>query len=279
MPSPSASVPVKLRRDPLTGQYIPVPVNGARSTLAQRLQANALPLSTDVRYANPSDPLLQLQSAQQSDDAFWQVHAETLWNRPLAQRQQDQRAYFARTIGAVESLLERSDIVDITIVEHHRQGRVISCLYGFSDATTRSQVIQGEAQRWNRRTGGDLLADVLTSELVDGSRILLNTEHWIAYIPYASTAPLEILVMPKQTSRSLAALSDAARDNLAEVTHRLFSLLCQVAGAEASFTACWNMAPASACPHVSRLHLRVTADAPLESSSPEALAEQLRALS
>lgn len=276
----ASTAPGALRRNPLTGTYVDLAVGDRAPGLARRLQGNALPLTAAVQYANPDDPLLRLGASSRVSDGAWRTHREAAYEVPLAFTPELAEVLVTRYTSMFETLVPRTDIAELSILEECSAGQVQATVSGYLEPTARTQNLATEASRWARRTGGDLLADVLTAELVDGARILLNNRHWLAYLPYAPEAPLEILLVPKRASRNLVAITDSARADLLATYRQLYTLLFEVLGSGASFTALWSMAPIPWCREVSRLHLSITAaelPAPLEGASPEALAEHLRA--
>lgn len=47
--------------------------------------------------------------------------------------------------------------------------------------------------------GSNLLVDYVQAELKDGSRIVVETEHWLAVVPYWAAWPFETMLLPKRT--------------------------------------------------------------------------------
>ncbi|MDN3683780.1 galactose-1-phosphate uridylyltransferase [Vibrio sinaloensis] len=48
-----------------------------------------------------------------------------------------------------------------------------------------------------REHGSNLLVDYVTAEIQDGSRIVVETEHWVALVPYWAAWPFETMLLPK----------------------------------------------------------------------------------
>jgi UDPglucose--hexose-1-phosphate uridylyltransferase len=62
-----------------------------------------------------------------------------------------------------------------------------------------------------------LFQDVIASEESDGRRLVVHRANALAFVPYFARYPYETYVAPRETYASLADLSDAALDGLADV--------------------------------------------------------------
>lgn len=62
-----------------------------------------------------------------------------------------------------------------------------------------------------------LLCDYVARELELNQRIVCQTEHWVALVPYWATWPFELLVLPKMHVPRLTDLNDAMRDDFARI--------------------------------------------------------------
>ncbi len=70
--------------------------------------------------------------------------------------------------------------------------------------------------------GRCIYCDILAQEVDDGSRVVLDTEHFLAFSPYAPRFPFETLVLPKRHASHFEATEDAGLvKNLAWVTRLL----------------------------------------------------------
>ena len=52
-------------------------------------------------------------------------------------------------------------------------------------------------------------ADLLAGEIADGSRIVAENEHWVAFVPFAARWPVEVHLYPRSRVRDLTELGDA----------------------------------------------------------------------
>ncbi len=90
--------------------------------------------------------------------------------------------------------------------------------------------LPNEAEREDRlqkayfaQNGSPMLVDYTQRELADGSRTVVETEHWLAVVPYWAAWPFETLLLPKAHVQRITELSDAQRDDLALALKKLTS--------------------------------------------------------
>jgi UDPglucose--hexose-1-phosphate uridylyltransferase len=103
--------------------------------------------------------------------------------------------------------------VEIGVTLAHPHGQI----YGYPFATPKTAAAVRSIQQYRERTGGNLVADLLAGEIADGSRIVTENEHWLAFVPFAARWPVEVHLYPRIQVRDLTRLGDAERDALAEV--------------------------------------------------------------
>ena len=68
-----------------------------------------------------------------------------------------------------------------------------------------------------RRPAGESLRRCGRRELADGRRVVLEGEHWVAFVPYAAHWPYEVHLYPKRRVPDLLALDDAARTEFPQI--------------------------------------------------------------
>jgi UDPglucose--hexose-1-phosphate uridylyltransferase len=73
------------------------------------------------------------------------------------------------------------------------------------------------AIRYYDRTGRCLYSDLAEHELKSGKRIVMDTEKFIVFHPFASQRPFEIWILPKKRQASFGTVSDKDLENLAYV--------------------------------------------------------------
>jgi UDPglucose--hexose-1-phosphate uridylyltransferase len=72
-----------------------------------------------------------------------------------------------------------------------------------------------ESMRYFDYTGECLLCATLKDEIEDGRRVVLDSRHFVSFVPYAALSPFHIWVFPKKHIPSFADISDEETDDLA----------------------------------------------------------------
>lgn len=103
---------------------------------------------------------------------------------------------------------------------------------------------EDEQQRdYFTRHGSPLLLDYVQREQSDGSRIVVETEHWLAVVPYWASWPFETLVLPKFAVQRLPQLNDIQRDDLALILKKLTSRYDNLFQCSFPYSMGWHGAP------------------------------------
>ncbi len=150
---------------------------------------------------------------------------------------------------------------EIGVTLHHPHGQI----YAFSYVTPRTRSMIDQARAHRERTGRLLGRDALEAELRAGTRVVLESEHWVAYVPFAARWPVEVHLAPRRDVPDLPALTPGEKDDLApfylEILRRLdlFFADDDVPGDEVTlpYIAAWHQAPVREGREDLRLHLQV----------------------
>ncbi len=94
-----------------------------------------------------------------------------------------------------------------------------------------------------QQNGSNLLVDYAKAEIEDGSRTVVETEHWIAVVPYWAAWPFETMLMPKTHVRRMDDLSDEQRDDLALAIKKLTSRYDNLFKCSFPYSMGWHYAP------------------------------------
>lgn len=151
---------------------------------------------------------------------------------------------------------------EIGVTLHHPHGQI----YSYPYLTPRTTQLLSSIER----EGEDLFDRILAFEAA-GPRVLLETEHWIAYVPFAARWPIEAHLAPRRHVPDFAMTSPAERDELADVYLRLLrGIDALYDDAPTPYIAAWHQAPVHVGRDTVRLHLQVT--------SPRRAADKLKYL-
>ena len=86
---------------------------------------------------------------------------------------------------------------------------------------------------------------------------MLESEHWIAFVPFAARWPVEVHLHPRRRVADLTALDDAQRDDLAVVYLDLLRRGDALYGSRLPYIAAWHQAPVRAAADLVPLHLEL----------------------
>ncbi|OLQ95408.1 galactose-1-phosphate uridylyltransferase [Vibrio ponticus] len=89
----------------------------------------------------------------------------------------------------------------------------------------------------------NLLVDYVNAELKDNTRIVVETQHWVALVPYWAAWPFETMLLPKAHVRRLNDLSDAQRDDLAMAIKQLTTRYDNLFQCSFPYSMGWHYAP------------------------------------
>jgi UDPglucose--hexose-1-phosphate uridylyltransferase len=123
----------------------------------------------------------------------------------------DRTAALSATPGVEQVFCFENRGVEIGVTLAHPHGQI----YGYPFVTPKTSATIRSARAHQGATGGNLYADVLAGELADGSRIVGENEHWVAFVPFAARWPVEVHVYPRRQVGDLTDLGEQERNTLA----------------------------------------------------------------
>jgi UDPglucose--hexose-1-phosphate uridylyltransferase len=142
---------------------------------------------------------------------------------------------------------------EIGVTLHHPHGQI----YAYPFVTPKTAQMLTSARAYRERTGANLFGDVLAAELKAEVRVVLQSEHWVAFVPVAARWPVEVHLYPRRQVADLPALDDAERDDLASSYLALLRALDALFGVPLPYIAGWYQAPTRSDRDLAWLHLRV----------------------
>ena len=150
---------------------------------------------------------------------------------------------------------------EIGVTLHHPHGQI----YAYPYITPRTSTLLASIDR----EGPDLFERIIAFETA-GPRVVLESDRWIAYVPFAARWPVEIHLAPKRHVPDFAATSPEERDELADVYLRLLRGVDRIYETPTPYIAAWHQAPVHTGRDTVRLHLQLT--------SPRRAADKLKYL-
>lgn len=192
-----------------------------------------------------SDPLFQLQSAKGISKVicFSPDHSKTMPELSLTAIENVIKTWIT------ELNLLSPDYPWIQIFEN--KGSVMGCSnphpHGqiWANSFLPNDVLTEDKQQHDYflKYGSNLLVDYAHRELKDGSRIIVETEHWLAVVPYWATWPFETLLLPKRHVPRLNMLSAVEQQDLAIALKKLTSRYDNLFHCSFPYSMGWHGAP------------------------------------
>jgi UDPglucose--hexose-1-phosphate uridylyltransferase len=100
-----------------------------------------------------------------------------------------------------------------------------------------------QQRAWFEQKGSPLLLDYAALELADGERVVAQTAHWMAVVPWWAVWPFETLVLPRRHVSRLPDLSPEERDDLAALLQRLLGRYDALFQTSFPYSMGWHGAP------------------------------------
>lgn len=153
----------------------------------------------------------------------------------------------------------RGEAIGVTLGHPHGQ------IYSYPYITPRTERLLDSIERY----GASLFSDILEFER-SSERVLLQGEHWTAFVPFAARWPVEVHLLPNRQLPDFAATSLAERDELAVLYLRLLRGIDALYDTPTPYIAAWHQAPVERGRDEIRLMLQLT--------SPRRAADKLKFL-
>ncbi|WP_369212072.1 galactose-1-phosphate uridylyltransferase [Streptomyces flavofungini] len=102
---------------------------------------------------------------------------------------------------------------EIGVTLGHPHGQI----YAYPFVTPRTGLMLRSLAAHKAETGGRNLFDDVLAEERAGERVVLEGEHWVAFVPYAAHWPYEVHLYPKRRVPDLLALDEAARTEFPQI--------------------------------------------------------------
>ncbi|MER5969299.1 galactose-1-phosphate uridylyltransferase [Streptomyces sp. NPDC002055] len=131
---------------------------------------------------------------------------------------------------------------EIGVTLGHPHGQI----YAYPFTTPRTELMLRSLAAHRERTGRNLFDDVVADERADGRRIVLEGEHWTAFVPRAAHWPYEVHLYPRRRVPDLLALDDAARTEFPQLYLELLRRFDRIFGAgepPTPYISAWHQAP------------------------------------
>lgn len=121
----------------------------------------------------------------------------------------------------------------------HPHGQVWACDFLPHEALVEDRM----QQQWHQAHGQAMLMQLAEREAALGTRVVVQTAHWLAVVPYWATWPFETLLLPRFAVQRLPGLNPAQRDDLALALGELTVRYDNLFGCSFPYSMGWHGAP------------------------------------
>ncbi|MGA5287768.1 galactose-1-phosphate uridylyltransferase [Streptomyces pseudogriseolus] len=131
---------------------------------------------------------------------------------------------------------------EIGVTLQHPHGQI----YAYPFTTPRTALMLRQVAAHKEATGGENLFDAVVEREQAGERVVLEGEHWVAFVPYAAHWPYEVHLYPKRRVPDLLGLDEAARAEFPRVYLELLRRFDRIFGENeppTPYIAAWHQAP------------------------------------
>ncbi|MFF8032388.1 MULTISPECIES: galactose-1-phosphate uridylyltransferase [unclassified Streptomyces] len=131
---------------------------------------------------------------------------------------------------------------EIGVTLQHPHGQI----YAYPFTTPRTALTLRQVAAHKEATGGENLFDAVLERELAGERIVLEGEHWVAFVPYAAHWPYEVHLYPRRRVPDLLGLDEAARAEFPRVYLELLRRFDRIFGEgepPTPYIAAWHQAP------------------------------------
>lgn len=198
---------------------------------------------------------------------FSPAHAGSLAEMPLERVETVIRAWMNRTAelqqikGVVQVFPFENRGEEIGVTLHHPHGQI----YAYPFITPRTEKLIQSVKSFN----GDFFGELIKFEQ-SGTRKIIETENFIAFVPFAARWPMEAHLLPKRNISDLSQLREEETKELANVYKKLLQAFDAYYETPTPYISAWHQAPMIENREQIRLMLQIT--------SPRRAADKLKYL-
>jgi UDPglucose--hexose-1-phosphate uridylyltransferase len=186
---------------------------------------------------------------------FSSEHEGSLANMPLERIRNLIEVWADRTealqsipgIRQVFPFENRGEAIGVTL--HHPHGQI----YGYPFVTPRTKKLLAAIEEF----GSDLFEKTLQFERAS-ERVLIEGDHFTAYVPFAARWPLEIHLLPHRHVQHFGQLTGDERSELAVIYKKLLGALDNIYDTPTPYISAWHQAPVVSGGENVRLQLQIT---------------------
>ncbi len=131
----------------------------------------------------------------------------------------------------------RGEEIGVTLTHPHGQ------IYAYPFVPSRFERAADAVHDHHARTGNCLQCEIVAAERKQGDRVIAETEHWTAHVPFAARWPYEARIVSHRHVADLAGLEDEERADLARIYLDVLQRFDRLFGGRTPYIAGWHQAP------------------------------------
>lgn len=97
--------------------------------------------------------------------------------------------------------------------------------------------------KYYQQHGSNLLLDYALAEQQKGERVVVETDYWLAVVPYWAVYPFETMLLPKFLTPRMADLNSVQKDDLAKIIQKLTARYDNLFECSFPYSMGWHYAP------------------------------------
>ena len=161
----------------------------------------------------------------------------------------DRTADLQATKGVVQVFPFENRGEEIGVTLHHPHGQI----YAYPFVTPRTRKLVQSVESYS----GDFFKDLLEFE-ISGDRKVLESDSFVAFVPFAARWPIELHLLPKRNFNDLSELTDSESVELAHVYKKLLQAVDGLYDTPTPYISAWHQAPLIPNRERIRLMLQIT---------------------
>ncbi len=130
---------------------------------------------------------------------------------------------------------------EMGVSQSHPHGQI----YAYPVVTPRTARMLARTAEYRAEHAANLFDDVVAAELAAGTRVVRETDEWVAFVPYAARWPYEVHLYPRRRRVDLASLDGAQRHGFAGIYLDLLQRFDRLFDTPAPYVSAWHQAPAT----------------------------------
>lgn len=154
----------------------------------------------------------------------------------------------------------RGDVVGVTMPHPHGQ------IYGYSFIPKKLELELASSKEHFEKTGHCLFCDTLKDEYDAKSRIVLENDDFVAYIPFFSAYPYGMYVAAKGHKQSLDQFTETEKENLADILKKVTGTYDSLFDYHFPYMMCMHQAPVNSEDASEYFHFHIEFYPPMRSA-------------